>query len=507
MDLQSYVAAIRKSWLLIVVTTLLGVGIGTALLVSTDKEYASTVDFYVSTPNNQGTNPQSSGQFAESRVNSYIVLLSSEQLATRVVASTGLDLTPVQLAGKISAAAEINTVIVNATVTDTDADRSLRIAQGVADNFGAMVDELDNSGRDDEIVVINVVSGPTLNTNPVSPDLKRYIGAGLAAGLLAGLVLAILREMLDTSVRTEENAQRLVGAPVIGDIAFDSDTRRAPLIIGAKSGSVRAESFRQLRTNLQFIDAAKSANVILITSSVSAEGKTSTAVNLAMTFVEFGERVLLIDADLRRPKVAKLLELPGEIGLTNVLAGQVELSEVIQHWGSSNLYLLASGSTPPNPSELLGSHRMSELVTQLGSHFDKIVIDSPPVLPVTDAVVASALAEAVLLVIRHGKTGRGQVTAAARALQNVNSRVVGSVLNMRRSGRSESRRYGADQVTGTTAVSLSKPTKADERPIEWPAPATVGKNGTAPKKAATTLQVEPDAPVRPRTIGLDGEQS
>ncbi len=486
MDLRTYLAALRKSWLLLVATTLLGAGVGTALFLATPAQYATTVDFYVSTPKTENATPQSSGQFAQSRVDSYIVLLSSEQLARRVVQSTGVSLTPVQLSQKIEASAQINTVIVNATVTDTSPDRSLQIAQGVADNFGKMVDELDNAGRADAIVAINVVSGPTLNKNPVSPDPRLYIGAGIAAGLVIGLIIAVIRELLDTSVRSVESAQRLVGAPVIGNIAYDPEARRSPLIIGDESTSVRAESYRHLRTNLQFIDAAKSANVVLVTSAVPLEGKTITAVNLALAFVEFGERVLLIEADLRRPKAADLLELTREVGLSNVLAGQVELDSVIQPWGSSGLSLLAAGSTPPNPSELLGSARMAELVERLKGSYDKIVIDSPPVLPVTDAVVASALAEAVVLVIHYGKSGRGQVASATRSLSNVGARVVGSVLNMRRAGRSENRRYGTHRLQSSGAEFVPSSNGSSANGSTLPDLKSSGANGALSGAAATS---------------------
>ena len=125
-----------------------------------------------------------------------------------------------------------------------------------------------------------------------------------------------------------------------------------------------------------------------------------------------------------------------------MLAGQIELADVIQPWGSGGLSLLASGSAPPNPSELLGSSRMAELITRVQGQYDKIVIDTPPVLPVTDAAVASAYAEAVVVVIRHGRTTRAQVANAASTLENVDARVIGSVLNMKKSSRGERRRYG-----------------------------------------------------------------
>jgi capsular exopolysaccharide synthesis family protein len=442
MDLRTYLAAMRKSWLLIILTAIVGATAGTLGFLFTPPTYATTIDFYVSTPAEKGSNPQAAGQFAEARVNSYIVLLSSEQMAKRVIDATGLDLTPQQVATKIEATSELNTVIVTANVADGSPQRSLQIAQGVAESFPRLVDELDNQGRDTEIVIIHVVSGPTLNANPISPDPKLYVGLGLAAGLTLGLVIAILREVFDNSVRTVEGAQRIIGAPVIGTILYDPDTKRSPLIVGDEATSLRAEAYRQLRTNLLFINAARSANTVMITSSVPLEGKSTTAANLALTFVEFGERVLLIDADLRRPQLSQLLGLKEDVGLTNVLAGQIDLDEAIQPWGSGGLCLLASGSAPPNPSELLGSARMSELMTKVQHQFDKVVIDTPPVLPVTDAAVASAFAEAVVVVVHHGQTSRTQVANAAATLENVDARVVGSVLNMKRSSRVERRRYG-----------------------------------------------------------------
>jgi capsular exopolysaccharide synthesis family protein len=442
MDLRTYLAAIRKSWLLTVIMTILGTAAGTFAYVVTAPTYATTIDFYVSTPSEEGTNPQAAGQFGEARVNSYIVLLSSEQMARRIIDSTGLDMTPQQVARKVEASTELNTVMVNVIVTDDSPQRSLLIARGLASTFPRLVDELDNQGRDTDIVAIHVVSGPTVKINPISPDPKIYIGLGLLGGLVLGLVIAIVREVLDNSVRSVESAQRLIGAPVIGTILYDSDTKRSPLIVGDEATSLRSEAYRQLRTNLQFINAAHSANTIMLTSSIPLEGKSTTAVNLALTLVEFGERVLLIDADLRRPRLSQLLGLNEGVGLTNVLAGQVELDAVIQPWGAGRLSLLASGSTPPNPSELLGSTRMAELISGVQQRFDKIIIDTPPVLPVTDAAVVSAYAEAVVVVVRHGRTSRAQVANAASTLENVDARVVGSVLNMKKSNRSERRRYG-----------------------------------------------------------------
>lgn len=483
MDLRTYLTALLKSWWVIALCVVLGLGVGAAAYVITPPTYASTVEFYVSTPVSATTNPQSSGQFAESRVNSYVLLMSSEELAREVVSATGVNLTPLQVSRQIQATSQINTVIVRATVEDGSPPRSLQIARGLATTFPRLVDKLDNQGRSSDIVVINIISGPALQAGPVAPNRNLYGGAGLAAGLVIGLIIAIARELLDTSVRTGEVTQRLVGAPVIGTINYDPDARKAPLIIGKEALSRRAEAFRQLRTNLQFIGAARRADVLLVTSAVPAEGKTITAVNLALTFVEFGERVLLIDADLRVPGVGNLLELSSDVGLTNVLAGQVDLSESIQHWGAGGLSVLASGTTPPNPSELLGSSQMAELIPLFRQSYDKIIIDTPPVLPVTDAAVATGFADAVVFVVRHGKTSRTQVANAAAALEKVGATLAGSVLNMKRSTRAEQHRYGRENYYSNVSTSESnawnqgRPTAADQTGA--PTDATPGSGATS----------------------------
>lgn len=223
MDLHDYLTVLRKSWLLILVLTVLGGAAGTAAYLVTPKTYATTVDFYVSTPTSQNSNPQASGQFAESRVNSYIILLSSEQLAQRVVTSSGVDLTPLQVANRITASAEINTVVIRATVSDSDPQRSLRIAQGLTQSFGPLVDDLDNVGRTSPVVLIHTVSGPTLRSSPVSPDVKVYVGGGLLAGLVLGGIVALLGGFL----RRQRNAPAGVVRPPSADNDWEWESRKA----------------------------------------------------------------------------------------------------------------------------------------------------------------------------------------------------------------------------------------------------------------------------------------
>jgi len=451
LELHTYLATLRKHLLFIFVAAVLGVGIALLLFWRTPPTFASRVQFYVSTPLPEGTNAQSAGQFAQARVNSYVELLSSEDLGARVVEATGVNLSANDVAKRVTADADVNTVLVTATVTDGSAQRSLAIAQGIGRAFPKMVDELDNSGRATALVVIHIVSGPTLLPGQVAPDLRLYLLVGIAAGLLVGVGYAIFRELLDTSISTSAEAREAAGVPILGSLPLDPELKRSPLIIGNQATSPRAEAHRKLRTNLQFVDAAQNASTILITSALPNEGKSITTVNLALSLVELGQRTLLIDADMRKPQISRYLDVANDVGLSNLLAGQAELEQVVQPWGNQGLFVLASGSVPPNPAELLGSPQMRDLLAQLSKDYDRVVIDSPPVLPITDAVVIARQANSVLLVIRAHKTPRSDVSHAAAALQAVGAPLVGAVLNMRKVVKS-------DQEYGTSYRYAAKPT-------------------------------------------------
>jgi len=191
---------------------------------------------------------------------------------------------------------------------------------------------------------------------------------------------------------------------------------------------VRAEAFRSLRTNLQFLNVDNSPRSFVITSAAPNEGKTTVATNLAISLANNGASVALVDADLRKPSVAKFMGLDGSVGLSNVLVGMVELGEVLHRWGKSELFVLTAGRIPPNPSELLGSAQMQRLVDHLTESFDYVIIDSPPVLAVTDAAVMSRLVGGTIVVAGIGVARRNDIVAALDALDGIANRIVGIVL-------------------------------------------------------------------------------
>jgi capsular exopolysaccharide synthesis family protein len=233
---------------------------------------------------------------------------------------------------------------------------------------------------------------------------------------------------LRTTINSAEEVERLTGGVPVGIVPFDPNIGKHPLVTSEQAIG-RAEAFRALRTNLQFADVDHPPRVIVITSPLPGEGKTTSAVNIALTIALTGARVALLEGDLRRPSIAAHLGLSNAVGLTNVLAGQCELSEVMITRERGTLSILTSGPTPPNPSELLGSQQMSELIGVLANNFDIVVIDAPPLLPVTDAAILTAVSDGALLIVRHGKTRREEVVQAIQTLEAVSARLLGTVLN------------------------------------------------------------------------------
>jgi capsular exopolysaccharide synthesis family protein len=398
-------------------------------------------------------------------------------LARAVAEGESLGLTPAQIQARTTARAVPETVLLQATVTDPDPARSEKLAKALTERFMTLVDTLETPrGGRTPTVNVEVVAGPQLQPVPVSPRPARNLALATLLGLLTGVGASVLRETLDTTVKTAEALTGLTTAPVLAVVPFDASAKRSPLVMAGHAHSARAESFRQLRTNLQFVDVDHPVKVITVSSAVPEEGKSTTAVNLAIAFAEAGNRVLLVEADLRRPRIADYLGLEGAAGLSNVLAGQVDIDDVLQRWGSQELQVLPSGFIPPNPSELLGSAAMTALLERQRQDFDMIIIDTPPLLPVTDGAVVAVKADGAVLVTRSGKTASAQVTRAIAALSTVDARVLGCVLNMQPGkadapyyyyGKPEARRRVperryADPVTVPATFGASEPLSATE---------------------------------------------
>lgn len=432
MSLREYLRIFRGRWRLLVLATLVGLGVSALVTLNSTPTYASSARMFVSTQGStDDAQANQGGQFSLQRVKSYADLLTGQEIARRVVDRLDLDETPAALAGQISASSKLDTVILTVTVTDPDPKRAQKLAEAVADVFVAYVAELETPpGKDEATIKATVVDPASKPGAPVSPQPTRNLALGLILGLLLGAGVAVLRETLDTTIKSARQLEELVPAPLLGAISYDTAAVDTPLITSIDTYAPRAEAFRVLRTNLQFIDPDAHHKVFVITSSLPGEGKTTTAANLALALAEGGEKVVLVEGDLRRPKVAEYLRLESAVGLTTVLIGKLSVDDAIQSTANEDLAVLTSGSTPPNPAELLKSAAMGNLIASLRETYDIVLIDAPPLLPVTDGALLAAQADGALLVVRHGRTTTDQVSLAVDRLEAVGAAPVGVILNM-----------------------------------------------------------------------------
>ncbi|MFI7299464.1 polysaccharide biosynthesis tyrosine autokinase [Streptomyces sp. NPDC050121] len=446
MDLQGFLKALARRWPTVGVCLVLAVGAALGVTSLSTPVYEARTQLFVATRTGEDTVDLNQGQtFSQARVQSYAEIVRTRQVTAPVVKQLGLRGTPEELASRITAVVPLKTVLIDITVRDTVPQRAARIANAVAKRFSSVVEQLETPKRPvrsprsgkgghgaDAAPVSPVSLGVTQEaiapTGPASPRPLLNLAAGVLGGLLLAAGLVALRETLDTTFKTSEALGGFTSLPGLGTIPYDRNAPRQPLV-SADGHSRRAEAFRKLRTNLQFSQVDDPPRIIVVTSSVPGEGKTNTAINLALSLAEGGVSTCLVDGDLRRPCVAPTFGLIQDAGLTTVLIGQARLKDVMQEV-AGGLSVLASGAVPPNPAELLASARMEEVLRELADMYQVVIVDTAPLLPVADTVGLASLAQGALLVVRAAKTSRDQVRTATEALERVGVRMLGTVFSM-----------------------------------------------------------------------------
>jgi capsular exopolysaccharide synthesis family protein len=315
-----------------------------------------------------------------------------------------------------------------------------------------------------------------LPSTPVLPRTNLNLALGLVLGLLLGFGYALLRHQFDRRIRSAEEVERTFGTPVIGLIPQSASMSRDKgvalqlAVTGpTASGSAGvAEAFRKLRTNLAYMDVDSPPRIIVVTSPKQSDGKSTVAANLAAAIAVGGQAVTLIDGDLRRPTVARALGVVDDVGLTDVLVGRINVAEVLQaHPDVPGLQVLASGPIPPNPSELLGSQAMHALMSDLARE-SIVIVDAPPLLPVTDAAVLTRSADGALVVISHGGTLDSELTTSLNHISKVHGRTLGIIFNRMRRSAAGGYHYG--DYTKYEYASETKPATTGKRAGKQPVP-------------------------------------
>jgi capsular exopolysaccharide synthesis family protein len=309
-----------------------------------------------------------------------------------------------------------------------------REAESNKQMYEALMQRAKETGLSGELRASNirVVDPAEIPRTPVRPRKALSLLVGLFGGMFAGVVLALFVEFLDNRVKSPDEIRQFLGLTFLGLVpaVVDKDLTdgQSPLISDAVAQNF-AEAFREIRTSVMFSSADTGARATLITSTDPSEGKSVVAANLAVSLANAGLRVLLMDADMRKPRVHGLMKVQQEPGLSSLLVGRAKASDVVQRSGSANLWVMAAGPSPPNPAELLGSTRFTNLMRSLRDHFDWIVLDSPPVMAVTDPSVVAHLTTGVVFVVGSEQVNRHRALTAVQKLQASKAKILGAVLN------------------------------------------------------------------------------
>ena len=428
MELIDYIHILKRRWVLIVVLVIACVGGAAAATKLTTPEYQASSRLIVSGSSSLGgANEIVTDQLAAARASSFAQIISTAPAVQAALKEAEAKAGPFEPSGypSITASADGTDPFISVDVTDSDPRRAQAVANAIAVVLPSVLKQLQQPPTSPHEIELLQAAG--LPTKPASPKPKENLIIGLALGLVLGVAAAFVVETLDRRLKDSADVEAASGLTALGVVPFEMPEE--PIPAKTQPRSVRAEAYRQVRTNLAFSSEKGPPKSIIVTSSASSEGKTSLAVNLAITSARTGQRVALVDADLRRPMVHTFLDTPEHKGLVDVLAGTIELSDALQPSEAGPMDVLVAGPVPTNPSELLGSETMLKTIRHLESSYDLVIIDSPPVLPVTDALLIGVHVDAVVVVARLGQTTRDRIRRTIAALTNVNANMAGVVPN------------------------------------------------------------------------------
>jgi len=441
-ELNEYLDILRRRWLGVLIIALAALALASAVTLALPKKYTATTRLFVAVTGGDSVTDLAQGSnFAEKQMSSYAEVATSPRVLTPVIQQLDLRTTPKDLAESVEVTVPVDTVILEIAATDRDATRAAQIANAVGVELKTAADDLTPKRPGGiEGVLVTTIAVAQVPTEASFPNIAVNLAIGLIAGLLLGIGIAILRDVLDTKVRNDNDVRALTDRPILGDVAYDHDVPTHPVIVRDEPTAAPSEAIRRLRTNLQFIDVANQPRSIVISSSIPGEGKTTIAINLAVSLADTGARVILVDADLRQPSLAKYVNIEGQVGLTTVLIGRADVEDVVQPLGTTGLDLLPAGQVPPNPSELLGSAAMASLLERLSTSYDMVLLDSPPLLPVTDAVVLTKMSGGAVVIVGADRIHRPQLQQSLQSLETADAHVFGIVVN--KLARREATSYG-----------------------------------------------------------------
>ncbi|RXZ71952.1 polysaccharide biosynthesis tyrosine autokinase [Agromyces albus] len=431
MSIARAIAVIRKRWYLVLAAAILG-GVGAFAVSNTvTPTYHSTASLYFSLrTGSSGSDINQGSAYTQAQMLSFARLATSSVVLDPVSEQFDGELTEPQLRRLMSVTIPQSTVILDVRVGSTDRRLAALVANRVADSLITAVDEVAPADADGNSTVSATVIEPAEPAIfQTFPNKQQDALLGAIAGFILACAALVFGSFLDTRVRSESALKSLTGVPILASIErFPKSSDPRPVALRQPDGRAAA-SVRRLRSALRFASASHETRSIVVTSSVHFEGKSSVAANLAVVVAETGARVLLIDANLRTPRVAEMFSRDGSVGLTTVLVDSVPFRSIVQPWAGSTLDILPSGEVPPNPVELLESARMSDLIREVVAEYDLVVIDTAPVLAGADALVMARQVDSTVVIVDYKRVRRAQLTTTLEALERSDAHISGLIPN------------------------------------------------------------------------------
>lgn len=449
MTVKEFLGILVRRWPIVLVTFILVLGAAVYVTSRMAPVYSASATTYFSasqevvvppqTPKDKATRVTQTTALSKQDLDTYTQILHSPTIQEELRQAAGL---PPGIGFGIRASVGETTNVMTFESQAASAEHAAAVANGAGPALakgGAKFASLLSAAN--ATITPVVVSPAVAAAAPVSPNWTRNLLLGAFTGLALGIGLALLRHAGDTKIRNDDHITSISDRPILGHLPLVRANAVGDVDVDSDPLGQYAEAMRRLRTNVRYVDVTTRGHAFVLTSPVPREGKTTTVVNLARAMAQSGIRVLLIDADLRKPTVHKHLGLEGSAGLTSILVGAATPEEVIHEMPGSNLAVLASGEVPPNPSELLGSESMATLFAELSARYDFILVDAPPLVPVIDAVLLQRLTRGLIMVVAVDHTRRRELESALRSLETVGAQAAGFAVNMAGSPSDGAYRY------------------------------------------------------------------
>jgi polysaccharide biosynthesis transport protein len=479
MEIRDYLRMLRRGWPAVVLVTTFFVGIAAGYLALAPKRYDATTVLFVSAANPKNINDlQQGAYFSENAAITYAEIIDS----ITVLGPVGDRLRPQihidDLVDMVESKVRPDTTLIDITVSGTDRRRVATIANAVGLSATRVIPELEETSRGRDLVRIQQIRLAAEPTRVASPNPKRTIALGFVVGLFVGLAVTIVAQTLDNRIRNVEEVGQLADVPPLAALPRLKRAERRGVVVRDRPSSEAGEVFRTLRTNVSFLESSDRPS-LLITAVVGDRDGAQVPVNLAWSLAQTGQQILLVDLDLRRSTVGDMLRIQPGPGMSDVLAGQNGLEDVIRPTQHPCLSVVLSGTAQPSPSELLSTPSMSDILTWMERQYDHVILHAPPLLSYTDAAVVSGAAGRTLITVATGSTRAQELTTALIALANVRVKPLGLVLTHT---RNSSMGLAKDR-SGTTRTRSRPPGRSPTNAVQWESSERNSKNGHSARHA------------------------